>query len=82
MRWVNVKRSMSGKPCENSQEEVAVHLMLLQVYVRWVTDSEKYNEWMNPVDYETEESVEVHERKVGPSHVTKASFTMITCYLT
>jgi hypothetical protein len=56
--------------------------MLLQVYVRWVTDSEKYNEWMNPVDYETEESVEVHERKVGPSHVTKASFTMITCYLT
>lgn len=24
------------------------------VYVRWLTDSEKYNEWMNPGDYETE----------------------------
>lgn len=26
------------------------------VYVRWLTDSEKYNEWMNPVDYETDEA--------------------------
>jgi len=32
--------------------------------VRWLTDSEKYNEWMNPIDYETEEAVEAHERKV------------------
>ncbi|PRW57272.1 SWI SNF complex [Chlorella sorokiniana] len=23
------------------------------VYARWLSDSEKYNEWMNPVDYET-----------------------------
>lgn len=26
-----------------------------KVYIRWLLDSKKYNEWMNPVDYETEE---------------------------
>lgn len=26
-----------------------------KVYLRWLTDSRKFNEWMNPVDYETEE---------------------------
>lgn len=25
-----------------------------KVYVRWLKDSHKYNEWMNPIDYETE----------------------------
>lgn len=30
--------------------------------VRWVYDSEKYNEWMNPVDYETEEAVAEQDR--------------------
>ncbi len=29
---------------------------------RWVLDSEKFNEWMNPVDYETEEAVAEQER--------------------
>jgi hypothetical protein len=29
----------------------------MQVYVRWLTDSDKYNEWMNEGDYETEEAV-------------------------
>lgn len=32
-----------------------------QVYLRWVTDSDKYNEWMNPIDYETEEAIEEQE---------------------
>ncbi|GAB4819040.1 hypothetical protein N2152v2_006086 [Parachlorella kessleri] len=27
-----------------------------KVYVRWLTDSDKYNEWMNEEDYETEEA--------------------------
>ena len=26
-----------------------------KVYPRWVQDSDKFNEWMNPIDYETEE---------------------------
>ena len=26
-----------------------------KVYFRWLVDSKKFNEWMNPVDYETEE---------------------------
>ena len=26
-----------------------------KVYLRWLKDSRKFNEWMNPVDYETEE---------------------------
>ena len=25
------------------------------MYLRWLTDSRRFNEWMNPVDYETEE---------------------------
>lgn len=29
-----------------------------QVYIRWLTDSYTYNEWMNAVDYETEEAQE------------------------
>ena len=33
------------------------------MYVRWLTDSEKYNEWMNPSDYETEEAQEEQEGK-------------------
>ncbi len=33
-----------------------------KVTVRWVYDSEKYNEWMNPVDYETEEAVAEQDR--------------------
>lgn len=33
-----------------------------RVYVRWVTDSDKYNEWMNEVDYETEEAVAENKR--------------------
>lgn len=30
--------------------------------LRWVFDSDKYNEWMNPVDFETEEAVAEQER--------------------
>lgn len=26
-----------------------------KVYLRWLVDSKRFNEWMNPVDYETEE---------------------------
>ena len=26
-----------------------------KVYLRWLADSRKFNEWMNPVDYGTEE---------------------------
>ena len=33
-----------------------------KVNPRWVLDSEKFNEWMNPVDYETEEAVAEQER--------------------
>lgn len=31
------------------------------MYVRWLTDSEKYNEWMNPGDYETEAGAAARE---------------------
>jgi hypothetical protein len=30
----------------------------VQVYVKYLYDSDKYNEWMNPIDYEPEEAVE------------------------
>lgn len=31
------------------------------MYARWLTDSEKYNEWMNPIDYETEAGAAARE---------------------
>lgn len=33
-----------------------------KVYYRWIIDSEKYNEWMNEADYETEEAVAENKR--------------------
>lgn len=30
--------------------------------MRWVTDSARYNEWCNPIDYETEEALAEQER--------------------
>lgn len=33
-----------------------------KVYPRWVTDSARFNEWCNPIDYETEEAVAEQER--------------------
>jgi hypothetical protein len=33
-----------------------------RVYFRWVVDSEKYNEWMNEVDYETEDAAAENKR--------------------
>lgn len=33
-----------------------------KVTLRWVLDSEKYNEWMNPVDYETDEALAEQEK--------------------
>jgi len=33
-----------------------------KVYVRFITDSEKYNEWMNEADYETEEATTENKR--------------------
>eukprot|EP00210_Caulerpa_lentillifera_P002940 g2807.t1 len=32
-----------------------------KVYTRWLLDSQKFNEWMNPIDYETEEFQEEQE---------------------
>ena len=34
--------------------------------VRWVRDSKKYNEWMNEIDYETEEGQAEQESKANP----------------
>ena len=36
-----------------------------KVYIRWVYDSEKYNEWMNPTDYETKEAQEEQEQLIA-----------------
>eukprot|EP00803_Ostreobium_quekettii_P007065 evm.model.scf_1407.2 EVM.evm.TU.scf_1407.2 scf_1407:7799-21268(+) len=33
-----------------------------KVYLRWLLDSEMYNEWMNPIDYETEEFQDEQDR--------------------
>ena len=32
------------------------------MYLRWLADSAKFNEWCNPIDYETEEAVAEQER--------------------
>ncbi|KAK9817370.1 hypothetical protein WJX74_007089 [Apatococcus lobatus] len=36
-----------------------------RVYVRWLTDSVKFNEWMNPIDYELDEEAQ-QELSAGP----------------
>ncbi len=37
-------------------------LHCLQLYLRWLLDSEVFNEWMNPNDYETEEFLKEQEQ--------------------
>ena len=32
------------------------------MYPRWLTDSARFNEWCNPIDYETEEALAEQER--------------------
>ena len=32
-----------------------------KVFKRWLTDSVAFNEWMNPIDYETEEALAEQE---------------------
>ncbi|KAK9813885.1 hypothetical protein WJX73_003291 [Symbiochloris irregularis] len=38
-----------------------------KVYARWLQDSAKYNEWMNPIDYETEEAQAEQEAAAAES---------------
>lgn len=54
-----------------------------KVYVRWLTDSVKFNEWMNPIDYELDEEaqaelsagadVEMSEAAAAPSSTRSQS---------
>ena len=49
-------------PTDIDPDVVPPHSRPWQVYERWVYDSEKYNEWMNEGDYETEEASEENKR--------------------
>lgn len=52
---------------------VAANVGVWYVYVRWLTDSEKYNEWMNPIDYETEAGAAARESaEAGLTAIYKA----------
>lgn len=42
-----------------------------KVYLRWVKDSELFNEWMNPIDYETEEALHEQETQGVPAESGK-----------
>lgn len=45
-----------------------------KLYIRWVYDSEKFNEWMNPTDYETKEAQEEQEQLLtGKGEVCRLS---------
>lgn len=46
---------MSGMPAGPAAALTPAPCCPPQVYLRWLLDSEVYNEWMNPNDYETEE---------------------------
>ena len=44
-----------------------------KLYARWLVDSDKYNEWMNEVDYETEDAAADQDAMAGKricSHIT------------
>lgn len=45
------------------------------VYERWLTDSEKFNEWMNAMDYETEEAVEAEKKQGAAERAAKRAKT-------
>jgi len=36
-----------------------------KLYARWLVDSDKYNEWMNEVDYETEDAAAEQDAVAG-----------------
>lgn len=38
-----------------------------KLYARWLLDSDKYNEWMNEIDYETEDATADPEGTGTPS---------------
>ena len=38
-----------------------------KLYSRWLVDSDKYNEWMNEIDYETEDAAAEQDATVGMS---------------
>ncbi len=46
---------------ELNDENYNLSTLSFQVYLRWVYDSERFNEWMNPTDYETKEAQEEQE---------------------
>ncbi len=44
-----------------------------KLYARWLVDSDRYNEWMNEVDYETEDAAADQDAVAGEricSHIT------------
>lgn len=53
---------MHAAPSDIDPDVAPPHSKPWQVYERWVVDSEKYNEWMNEGDYETEESAEANKK--------------------
>lgn len=53
---------VESAPAEVDADEVPPNGRPWVVHERWVVDSEKYNEWMNEGDYETEESAEENKR--------------------
>ena len=40
-----------------------------KLYARWLVDSDKYNEWMNEVDYETEDAATDQDAMAGDAHM-------------
>lgn len=53
-----------------------------KVYARWLQDSAKYNEWMNPIDYETEEAQAEQEAAAAesPHGVPVAAHSLCRCH--
>ncbi|KAI8464815.1 MAG: hypothetical protein J3K34DRAFT_102566 [Monoraphidium minutum] len=49
--WVPLRAAPSGAPSERAAPASGPW----RVTLRWAVDSEKYNEWMNPQDYEADE---------------------------
>jgi hypothetical protein len=49
-----------------------------KVYCRWVSDSEKYNEWMNPLDYETKEAQAEQEQQAAGATATMPAATAVS----
>ena len=79
--WYSPDSYDSHIPAETAPEEAEPDRKVRgpwKVYLRWLQDSAKFNEWMNPIDYETEDFQAEQEAAAAESPRGEASGSCIS----